>query len=141
MKALSIRQPWAWCIIHAGKDIENRNWSTSYRGLVLIHASKGMTRDEYEDCLDTLHHISRAHPFPAGLTLPDFEALERGGIIGQARIIDCVSSSPSAWFFGPCGFVLADVEPLPFRPLKGALGFFNPDQQDEPPAEAQRRLL
>jgi len=22
MKALSIRQPWAWCIVHAGKDAE-----------------------------------------------------------------------------------------------------------------------
>lgn len=24
--ALSVRQPWAWAIIHAGKDIENRSW-------------------------------------------------------------------------------------------------------------------
>ena len=32
MKCLSIRQPWAWAIIHAGKDIENRCWPTSYRG-------------------------------------------------------------------------------------------------------------
>ena len=23
-KALSVRQPWAWAIIHGGKDIENR---------------------------------------------------------------------------------------------------------------------
>ena len=28
MKALSIRQPWAWAILHAGKDIENRDWRT-----------------------------------------------------------------------------------------------------------------
>jgi hypothetical protein len=46
--ALSIRQPWAWLILHAGKDIENRDWPTKYRGPFLIHASKGMTRDEYE---------------------------------------------------------------------------------------------
>lgn len=26
MIALSIRQPWAWLIINAGKDIENRDW-------------------------------------------------------------------------------------------------------------------
>lgn len=32
MKALSIRQPWAWLILHAGKDIENRVWQTRFRG-------------------------------------------------------------------------------------------------------------
>lgn len=25
MKAISVRQPWAWLIIHGGKDIENRD--------------------------------------------------------------------------------------------------------------------
>ena len=24
MLAVSIRQPWAWAVIHAGKDVENR---------------------------------------------------------------------------------------------------------------------
>lgn len=24
--ALSVRQPWPWAILHAGKDIENRSW-------------------------------------------------------------------------------------------------------------------
>lgn len=46
--ALSIRQPWAWLIIHGGKDIENRTWPTRFRGRVAVHAGKGMTRDEYE---------------------------------------------------------------------------------------------
>jgi hypothetical protein len=145
MKALSIRQPWAWAIIYAGKDIENRTWATTYRGPVLIHASKGMTRREYEDCLAGLHHIGLTHPFPTGLTLPTFEELPRGGIIGKARIVDCVRSSPSPWFFGPYGFALADVEPLPFRPLTGALGFFHvlPDDSEEPKTQAvhQGRLL
>ena len=34
MKALSIRQPWAWAIINAGKDIENRQWPTKFRGSI-----------------------------------------------------------------------------------------------------------
>ncbi len=38
MKALSVRQPFAWAIVHGGKDVENRSWATSYRGPVLIHA-------------------------------------------------------------------------------------------------------
>ncbi|WP_229215634.1 ASCH domain-containing protein [Duganella sp. CY15W] len=41
MKALSIRQPWAWLIVNGYKDIENRSWSTNVRGKVLVHASKG----------------------------------------------------------------------------------------------------
>lgn len=40
MKALSVKQPWAWAIIHAGKDIEKRTWRTDYRGPLLIHAGK-----------------------------------------------------------------------------------------------------
>lgn len=125
IKALSIRQPWAWCIINAGKDIENRDWPTRYRGAVAIHAAKGMTRDEYEDCLRTCHHISRSQPFASGLAMPAFEALERGGIVGVAEIADCVSASSSPWFFGRYGFVLRNVEPVPFIPVKGALGFFD----------------
>ena len=39
MKCLSILQPWAWAIIHGGKDVENRTWRTAYRGPLLIHAS------------------------------------------------------------------------------------------------------
>jgi hypothetical protein len=59
MKALSIRQPWAWLILNAGKDIENRDWPTHFRGRFLIHASKGMTHDEYEGGLDTLYEIDK----------------------------------------------------------------------------------
>ncbi len=41
MRALTIRQPWAWAIAVAGKDVENRSWQTSHRGLLAIHAGKG----------------------------------------------------------------------------------------------------
>ncbi len=40
MKALSIRQPWAWLIANGYKDIENRSWRTNFRGEFLIHAGK-----------------------------------------------------------------------------------------------------
>jgi hypothetical protein len=138
MKALSIRQPWAWAIICCGKDIENRNWPTRFRGRFLVHASQGMTRDEYEDCLDTIHHISRTCPFPAGLTLPAFEQLARGGIIGSVELINCVDDHLSPWFFGKYGFVLANPKPLPFRPLKGKLGFFDADETATPAAPKPR---
>lgn len=125
MLAISIRQPWAWLILNAGKDIENRDWSTRVRGRVLVHASKGMTRDEYLDALDTVHEISRRRPFPPGLTLPAFDELERGGIVGSVEIAGCVTQSQSPWFFGYYGFELRDARPLPFIPYKGALGFFD----------------
>jgi len=38
IKAITIKQPWAWAIAHGGKDIENRTWGTSYTGLLAIHA-------------------------------------------------------------------------------------------------------
>jgi hypothetical protein len=136
VKALSIRQPWAWAVLHAGKDVENRDWQPRnpclrFRGEFLIHASLGMTRAEYENCLAFMHDVSDTHPFPTGLTLPRFEELRRGGIVGKARVVDIVDQHSSPWFFGPKGLVLADVQALPFTPLKGALGFFNVPEAKE----------
>ena len=117
--ALSIRQPWAWLIIHAGKDIENRSWPTHRRGRVLVHASKGMTRAEYEAAYDFVRC-----DVDSKIAMPTFESLQRGGVIGEVEIADCVTCSKSPWFCGPYGFVLKNPKPLPFHPFKGALGFF-----------------
>ena len=126
MKALSIRQPWATLILHGHKDIENRSWATRQRGPVLIHASKGMTRYEWEDAMTFAGPMLRAI-----YTLDEafdelfaFKNQQRGGIVGVMDIVDCVSSSESPWFMGDFGFVLANVRPLPFTPLNGSLGFF-----------------
>jgi hypothetical protein len=126
MKVLSIRQPWAWLIIHGGKDIENRTWPTKFRGHFLVHASKGMTRKEYIEVLDYIEKRIDVNPEFAGVynRLPLFEELELGGIIGEVTLVDCVIKSDSPWFFGTYGFVLKDVKPLMFTPLKGMLGFF-----------------
>lgn len=129
--ALSIRQPWASLIIKCGKDIENRTWATKLRGRIFVHAAKGMTRGEHEDAIGFAVDAIRADPKNKGAqtrTLRDlgfaFDDLPRGGIIGTVEIVDCVQSSESPWFMGPYGFVLRDPQPLPFQPLKGALGFF-----------------
>lgn len=113
--ALSIRQPWADAIIWHGKDIENRDWRTDFRGPVCIHAAKAWGRAEKAD----LNFIERN----IGIKLEGAEPL-LGGIIGVAEIVDCVEDSPSAWFFGRFGFVLRNPRPVPFVPVKGALGFF-----------------
>lgn len=128
MLCLSIRQPWAWLILHAGKNIENRDWPTKVRGPILVHAGKGMTRDEYDDAHDTYLDVLFERfggGLPPGLPeLPDFEELPRGGIVGQVEIVDCVDASGSSWFFGRYGFKLANPRPLSFIPYRGQLGFF-----------------
>lgn len=118
--ALSLRQPWAWLVLNAGKDIENRTWPTKFRGQFLIHAAKGMTMNEYVDAFDCLDEIETT----GQLQIPTAKELQRGGIVGVARIADCVDKSKSPWFFGPYGFQLSGVRVLPFRPCKGMLGFF-----------------
>lgn len=116
MKCLSIRQPWAWLIVNGYKDVENRSWRTQYRGEFLVHAAKGMTRPEYA--------AASQLALSQGITLPAFEDLERGGVVGIATLTACVSVSPSPWFFGKYGFVLTGASPLPFKPCPGRLGFF-----------------
>ena len=126
MKALSIRQPWAWLIINAGKDIENRSWPTRFRGRFLIHAGKAMTMDEFLDArafvMDTLESVGKE------IGLPTYTELRQmcGGIVGEAEIVGCVTDSQSPWFVGQFGFVIRNARPLPFSPCKGALGFFAP---------------
>ncbi|MDO8982997.1 ASCH domain-containing protein [Cypionkella sp.] len=127
--ALSIRQPWAWAIINAGKDIENRSWPTKQRGPICIHAAKGMTKDEYSDANRFIQRNVGAVDQVwlnrwLGVTAAEF-LLDRGGIIGTAEIVDCVEASDSPWFFGTYGFVLRNVQPVEFIPVKGALGFFD----------------
>ena len=124
MKAISIRQPWAWLILNAGKDYENRDWPTKFRGRVLIHASKGMTRAEYDGA--SLYVREVVHPC---ITIPPFEALERGGIVGEVTITDCVTDSCSPWFNGWYGFALANPKPLTFQPCRGMLKFFEVPSQ------------
>ena len=116
MKALSIRQPWAWLIANGHKHIENRDWPTRFRGRFLIHASKGMTRQEYNDTKDFANSM--------GVEIPAFNELERGGLVGVAHLYDCVNQAESPWFFGKYGFVVDSADPIQFVPYKGKLGFF-----------------
>jgi len=130
MLALSIRQPWAWLIVHGPKRIENRAWPTRYRGPFLIHASKWWSRRIVSETLDALRLqgllAEPAKTLGGGPFFPiEQMAVETGGIVGRAVLVDCVTEHRSSWFAGPFGFVLADdVEPLPFRPWRGELGLF-----------------
>ena len=135
MKAISIRQPWAWMILHAGKDIENRDWYTGYRGRVLVHAPKGMTQEEWSDAWDFAQGsgATARKPMEANITMSN---IERGGIVGSVEIVDCVQAHPSRWFVGRYGFVLRNPIALQFRPFAGKLGFF--DVPDLPTASVRQ---
>jgi hypothetical protein len=113
MKALSIRQPWAWLIANGYKDIENRRWLTKFRGKFLIHTGKKFDFEGYEWVVSEM-----------GLPMPRPSEFKRGGIVGVAEIIDCVREHKSPWFSGPYGFVMKNAKPLPFKPLPGKLRFF-----------------
>lgn len=122
MIALSIRQPWAWLIVHGYKDIENRTWATKFRGRFLVHASQGMSRSEYLEALSFVAQETTG----LRLSFPTFDELatQRGGIVGEAEIVGCTKDSSSAWFCGPYGFEIRNAKPRAFVPCKGRLGFF-----------------
>lgn len=61
----------------------------------------------------------------AGIELPG--SFKTGGIVGVVEIVACERRHASDWKVpSSWGWVLAEAHPLPFRPCKGALGFFRP---------------
>lgn len=92
MKAITIKQPWAYLIAIGVKDIENRTWKTNFRGRVLIHAAA--KNDNSEPPLLTEEQYQLA----GGVSGYSRAALgERSAIIGSVDIIDCVENHSSAW--------------------------------------------
>ena len=137
MKALSIQQPWAWLIAHGPKDVENRNWMTGYRGIVLIHAGKQVDGSFFANDGKTvfLPYAEQVLGWDVGAVIPQsFEEYERGGIIGYAMLKDVVTKSESRWFRGKYGFVLTQRHPVDFIPLRGQLGLF------DVPAEIEEQI-
>lgn len=125
IRVLSIRQPWAWLVANGHKDIENRTWPTPFRGPFLIHASQRMSPDEYANALAAVEVIRPA----LAANFPPREQFQRGGYIGIAEMVDCVSTHRSPWFCGAAfadtfGFVIANARPLPFVPARGMLNFY-----------------
>lgn len=127
MFAISLLQPWAWAILYAGKDIENRTWALPRCRIgsrVLLHASKNVTRVYYQDAVDT---ISALVP---SVVVPYYEQIAKGAIVGAVTFVRSLrpASYPTArWHFaGQFGWVVRDpvalTEPIPCR---GALGFWH----------------
>ena len=94
MRILTVRQPWAWAIVHGQKDVENRvrNIAGAYRGPVAVHAAKTWDDTPCVGALMRAHIDARFHD---GLSWPARKfRMERseGHIIGVVDLVDVHSS-------------------------------------------------
>lgn len=127
MRAITVRQPWAWQILHQGKNVENRtrNIAGKYRGPIAIHAA--LKTDE----LALARLPMRA---PDWVTAP--RIFDYGVILGVVDLVDVHQSAPfccgSEWgelLWGGHHLVLANPRPIPRRQqprCRGALGLWTP---------------
>lgn len=130
VRAITVKQPWAWAIAAGHKLVENRSQGTRYRGLLLIHAGKGWSARGADD------------PRIAGVRTPGpWRDLAYGSVLAVARLVD---SHPDAGCCRPWGeseyseaggrvrtvvhhLVLEDVRALEQPvPARGALGLWRP---------------
>ena len=128
MKALSIRQPWAWLIVHGYKGVENRMWplprTFTLPQRIYVHA--GLKHDE--------RYIMTQRATIVRQTLSKqafhdymYAFKASGAIVGEVTITGCVTESRSPWFIGPYGFTLTD--PVAYEtpiPCKGRQRFWTP---------------
>ena len=110
--ALSVRQPWAWAIVAGYKDIENRTWSTPYRGPLLIQATR------------RIDHVGVKQLERLKIDIPD--ELAFGAIIGSVDLVDVIRDPSSPWAMrGYWHWVLRRpreyVRPIPQRGQQGGL--------------------
>lgn len=149
LPVLSVRQPWATSIVFFGKPVENRKWWGVYLkaqlGKIrvgerfLIHAAKGMDEDDIDGWKSHTDERPSCRPTKeqaAAASVHTFADLPRGGVIGHARYVGWVTQHPSPWFTGPGALVMEDVQPLPFYPCRGMLGFFRLPQREAAPSSA-----
>jgi hypothetical protein len=137
VRALTVQQPWAWAIVHGGKDVENRtrNLAGSYRGPVAIHA--GLREDL--SALDDAVLLSALFPRGEIEPLADPKPLAtRGSILGVADLVavhhdsDHGPGAPcSAWGQRAAWHLrFANARPLEVPiPAKGRLGLWTPDAE------------
>jgi hypothetical protein len=122
-RAITLRPWWAWAVAHAGKRIENRSWSTRYRGPIAIHAGCArLTPSE--------RRVFAQKLTDAGVDYPDESSMVRGAIVAVAQLLDCahpLSDPLDPW--GESGFwqwQLGEVRALERPvPMTGKLGIWH----------------
>jgi hypothetical protein len=121
VKSLTVRQPWAWAILHAGKNIENRSWAPKavLPFQIAVHAGAHCTASEYDAALDSIWRDGGPEIYT-----PLREDLVLGCVVGVVDVIGVERRNPgSPWWMGPIGWRLANprplVEPVPCRGARG----------------------
>lgn len=124
-RALSLRPAWAWAVAHAGKRIENRTWTTSYRGRIYIHASTKTPSDD-----------ERRELVPLGMPQrPPSRAIVACAELVNVLTVDqvhrrWVGENQMRWAIGPFCWMLRDVIVLPEPiPMSGKLGLWYVDSR------------
>ncbi|MGO4143694.1 ASCH domain-containing protein [Paenarthrobacter sp. YAF11_1] len=128
LKAVTVKNPWAWCILHAGKDVENRSQSINHRGTLYIHAAKKDDEAGYEN--EAFRQARDAAP----LAVKNAVRLQ-GHVLGTVDVVGCHYSLDCKTADGYCSewarpgmyhWELANPRPLacPF-PEIGQLGLWN----------------
>ncbi len=118
MKALSIKQPWAWAIAYGFKTIETRTRPTMHRGPLLIASSLKPDKELLEWFIkDTGEHIA--------------DQMEYGKAICTANLVDCRPMTEADQdaalcdiYPGAFSWILKDVERIDPFPVKGQLGLY-----------------
>jgi hypothetical protein len=132
MKALSLWQPHAQAIAVGLKPYETRDWATSYRGPLAIHAAKRLWTDAGA-WHDHASKLLRERSVFRG-------TMVYGAVVCTAELVDCVRTEAlrgrfpaEQEFWGNFGegryaFRLANVQALPAPiPWRGQQGFFEVD--------------
>jgi hypothetical protein len=136
VRALPVRQPWAWAIIHGGKDVENRtrNLAGSYRGPLLIHAGRQLDEAGFFDPL--IGNGTLSNYLADNSSLLDPFAL--GKVIGVVDLVSVHHDSDhgrgcpcSPWAIADdWHLAVANARPLSTPiPAKGRLGLWTPDTE------------
>lgn len=98
MKAISVKQPWAYLICAGIKDVENRTWKCPQKYIgerVLIQASaKAWT---WHSVLNYLTDKTARIFEQMGFNGKWLRNLQTSAIIGSVVIKDCVINHPSVW--------------------------------------------
>lgn len=94
MKAITLKQPWAFLVCSGVKYIENRTWKCPEKYIgkrVLIHTSK--TSYRFDNFYDSPLSNDQLLALPDIIQYPTIHS----AIIGSVRIVGCTINHPSIW--------------------------------------------
>jgi hypothetical protein len=146
VKAITVRQPWAWLIVNGGKNVENREWMLAIDLIgerVGLHAAKWWNTDAVVMFLNSVRPFVDP-PLPADLTpILDEMRAQTGRVIATMQVVGVVDDrggkarphsltadraaiyTTSPWRIpGDVAFCLRGVRRTTSAPIRGLLNFW-----------------